>query len=140
MTSKVINHWGKWINSDIPVTGVISNNAIVQFIADEISTNGIDLSWEEFIKSDEYDPEEEYDFFESGDWLIGDWLQDEDGKYYPNPEGEYSAIVREDVTQVVYSKYTKRGNVCSPCYPGQIDLDSKGDFLAYDIPPEGYNY
>ena len=51
---------------------------------------------------------------------------------------EYSLIVGETYTQVVWSKQTKRCTLCSPCYPGQGDLDTPGDFLSYDLPPEAY--
>ena len=134
------NHWGIWVDPEIPITSVISNNLIVQFISDEMY-NGIDLDWEEFIQSDDYDPDEEYDCFESSNWLIGDWIKDKDGLWDYDPDGEYAAIVRESTTQVVYSKYTKRAGLCSPCYPGQADNESDGEFLAYDLPPEAYeNY
>ena len=134
----VVNHWGIWIDPDKPITGVVSNNQIVQFISDEMY-NGIDLAWEEFIKSPDYDPNEDYDFFESDTWLIGDWILDSDGLYDYDPNGEYAAIVRESTTQVIYSKYTRRSGLCSPCYPGQADNDSEGDYLSYDLPPGAYD-
>lgn len=150
MTVKTINHWGVWVTSDSPVTGVISNNSISQFISDEISSNGINLDWEAFqdsVNSDESLSDEDkesalesYEEFEDT-YLIGDWAKDENGLYIPADckGGDYSAIVRSDVTQVVKSKYTKRVRLCSPCFPGQGDNDSKGEFLAYDLPPEAYD-
>ena len=141
------NHWGVWVDSDTPTTNVISNNQIVQFISDEIITNGIDLAYEEHLNSPdhlEYGGECEcYDYWESwgNDYLIGDWIKDSEGLYIPDPNGEYSAIVGEIYTQVVLSKYIKTGlNLCSPCYPGQCDNDSSGEFKAYDLPPEAYDY
>ena len=74
----------------------------------------------------------------SSSWLIGDWIKDENGLYDFDPAGEYAAIVNESTTQVIYSKYTRKCLLCSPCYPGQADLDNPGEFLAYDIPPDGY--
>ena len=133
----VTNHWGIWVDPELPITGVISNNLIVQFISDEMY-NGIDLEWDEFMNSDEFDPDEDYDNFENTTWLIGDWIKDSDGLYDYDPKGEYAAIVRESTTQVVYSKYTKRAGLCSPCYPGQADNESEGRFLAYDLPSEAY--
>ena len=137
----VYNHWGIWIDPEVPITGVIQNNSIVQFISDEMY-NGIDLDYEEHIQSPfhneidcdclEYIPEDR------SNYLIGDWIKDPDGLWDYDPDGEFAAIVREDVTQVVYSKYTKKAALCSPCYPGQADLDSSGEFLAYDIPADGY--
>lgn len=97
--------------------------------------------------SDEYNQAiEEYneiDWDSSGDYLIGDWIKDKDGLYTPDESGEYAAIVREDVTQVVLSKYTTRARLCSPCYPGQADVDpnrENGGFLAYTLPKEAFDY
>lgn len=67
--------------------------------------------------------------------LIGSWKKSEDGKYEPDENGEYSAIVGELHTQVVWSKHTTRGAPCSPCFPGQVDLETPGQFLAFDLPP-----
>jgi hypothetical protein len=50
----LINHWGIWLDPEIPITGVISNNSCVQFISDEMY-NGIDLDWENHVFSDEHD-------------------------------------------------------------------------------------
>lgn len=144
------NHWGKWVDSDSPITGVISNNEISQFISDE-SYNAIDLDYEAFIAelatqydedSDEYQEAIEYYESDSPTLLIGDWIQGEDGKYEPDTsEGkEYAAIVREDVTQVVWSIYTIRARLCAPTYPGQADVEkeSNGEYLAYTLPPAAF--
>jgi hypothetical protein len=86
----------------------------------------------------DYDPREgEHDGCgpqEQGDVLIGSWKKGDDGLYEPDETGEYAAIVRETVTQVIWSKYTEGGALCSPCYPGQVDLDTPGKFLAYTLP------
>lgn len=134
-----INHWGKWIDSEIQVTGVISNNSI-EFLGDEIA-DGIDLEYEEHLQSEEHsaNPDDCWcqDIWEgNGEILIGDWIKNSDGKYDFNPAGEYAAIVREDVTQVIFSKFTKRCNICSPCYPGQVDLDSDGQYLGFTLPSD----
>ncbi len=141
---KTVNHWGKWVNSEEPVTGVISNNSIAwEFIDDEICLDceqafkefedgthtcedGEDCTCEDFIECDS-----------SHDKIIGDWILDtKTGQYEPDKNGEFAAIVRECETQIVFSKYTKRGALCSPCFPGQVDLDSSGEFLGYDLPKE----
>ena len=134
----VTNHWGIWVDPEKPITGVISNNLIVQFISDEMY-NGIDLDYETWVNSPDYDPELE-DYYDSSDstYLIGDWIKDLDGLWGYDPDGEYAAIVRESTTQVIFSKYTKRAGLCSPCYPGQADNESKGRFLAYDLPKDAY--
>jgi len=141
----VYNHWGVWVDPELPITGVISNNLIVQFISDEMY-DCIDLDYEEHINTPDHILEGEncfcVDMWDCGDstYLIGDWIKDSDGLWDYDPDGEYAAIVRESTTQVVYSKYTKRAGLCSPCYPGQADNESDGEFLAYDLPSEAYDY
>lgn len=139
-----VNHWGKWVDSDNPVTGVISNNNIAwEFIDDEICLT-CEESFKEFEDSTHECEDGEdcncADFIEcdsSHDKIIGDWILDtKTGQYSPDQNGEFAAIVRESETQVVFSKYTKRGDLCSPCFPGQVDLDSGGVFLGYDLPKE----
>ena len=136
----VYNHYGVWVDPNIPITGVVSNNQAGQFISDECM-DGIDLDWEDHIKSKLHMGEhcECYDYWESFTWLIGDWIKDpETGLYDHDPNGEYAAIVGEIYTQVIFSKYTRKSALCSPCYPGQGDNESDGDFLSYDLPPEAY--
>lgn len=158
-------HYGFTVNSDSPVTGVVQNNRI-EFLDEEMFGDGaIDLAWVEHRENckgqcehchcnhdgekcfcghkgtHEYEPQEdEHEFCgpeSSGDVLIGSWKL-VDGKYEPDETGDYAAIVRESVTQVVWSKTTKKAALCSPCYPGQADLDTPGQYLAYDLPWELY--
>lgn len=141
-----LNHWGKWIDSDVPTTGVLNSNSIAwEFIDDEIC-----LDCEEADKEFKNGTHEcEYgedcncqDFIEcnsSHTKIIGDaWrLDTKTGEYdviKDNPELEFAAIVNESTVQVVWSKYIATGAPCSLCYPGQIDLDSKGEFKAYTLP------
>lgn len=150
---------------DGAVTGVVSNNT-PEWLWDEVD-QGIDLAWIEHLQTcqgrcanchcthlraeckcseprHDYDPTNEHDFCgpeERGSTLIGDWKKDAKGDYEPDQNGKqgYSAIVRELVTQVVWSKYKKFARWCSPCYPNQGDLDSTGTAaLCYDLPPEIY--
>jgi len=97
-------------------------------------------------KDHEYDPcEDDHDGCgpeERGTVLIGSWKK-VDGNYEPDPEAkgaEYAAVVREFEIQVVWSKYTTRCAGCSPCFPGQGNLESPpgphGDFLCYTLPPD----
>ena len=135
-----VNHWGKFVNPEIPITGVINTNAIAwEFITDEICLTCEDIAEEEaeydengeLIEGDQY---LDIECDSSHTRIFGDWLQDDKGKYYADPNGEFAAIEREIYTQVVFSKTTKRCNLCSPCYPGQGDLNSKGKFLTYCLP------
>lgn len=72
--------------------------------------------------------------------LIGDWVKDDAGLYEPDQAGEFAAIVDYDsnVVMVKHSKVTKRCALCSPCYPGQADLESEGEYLGYDLPAYFY--
>lgn len=132
------NHWGIQVDSEIPITGVETNNRI-EFLTDEIySSNSINLTFETWVKEERPSIEEQEDYEWSNDqtFLIGSWKKDSDGLYIPDQTGEYSAIVGEIYTQVVWSRTTKKCALCSPCYPGQADLDSTGEFLAYCLPDD----
>ena len=142
----VKNVYGAWMDTEKPVTGVQSMNTLPEWVYDNMSYNSIDLDYENHVRNrdmelanglidqEEYDQELESWENESPTLLIGDWIKDDRDLYYPDPKGEYAAIVRETEIQVVFSKNTKRCNHCSPCFPGQADLDSDGDFLAYCLP------
>lgn len=145
------NHWGKWVDSEKPVTGVLSIHSVDCSILSDECINGIDLDYQEALKefendyqgekeSEEYEEALQYfnDMYESNDSnvLIGKWKTDSDGKYMPDETGDYSAIARESVIQIVWSKTTTRAALCSPCYPGQADLDSEGNYLAYTLPDD----
>ncbi len=55
-----------------------------------------------------------------------------------DPEAEYSAICGEINTQVVASEWMAMCAMCSPCYPGQGDLDTHGGFPTCSLPPDMY--
>src|SRR6266545_2379627 len=121
-----------------------------------MSGREIDLDWEEHQKTcndTECKSGGHQDWAESGesgDKLIGFWKKDEQsGLYEPDETKEYAAIVRSDVVQVVWSQRTVRvPAMCSPCYPGQADLDS-GEVtnslpgyeghLAYTLPADFFS-
>lgn len=87
---------------------------------------------------------------ESGDtYLIGAWYFDEDSKLWEvnkspdlDDESAYAAIVDYDfsggIVQVIWSRTVTRGALCSPCCAGQVDLDSEGDYIGYDLPLSFY--
>ncbi len=135
----VTNHYGVYVDSETPTTGVITNHEIMHLIDAMYYEDGIDLDFEEHLKecpNDDHDHCWESNGSET--WLIGDWQKGADGLYEPDKDGQYgySAIVGEVYTQVVWSKWTTKGELCSPCYPGQGNVGSKGDFLMFTMPPE----
>lgn len=78
---------------------------------------------------------------ERGTVLAGGWVKDQaSGKWAPDESGVWSAIVGEIYVQVVWSKTTKRCEPCSPCYPGQGNLDTPDEdgFLCFDLPEAYY--
>lgn len=237
-----VNHWGRWVDSDNPVTGVVSLNSL-EWIHDLTMGDVIDLTyeegWKEFLRDkvarmphdpskqpgairrlrradgfadcwiaygddfvvsasdDPLHPQGVWSYNDVRDWskwnrelgvtvdwgdlpltlrrylvewvdsdaeltpteeeiaewreeynecdqppatyLVGAWRQDEEGLYEPDDltdDKEFSAIVSYDsmTAQVVRSKWVRAGALCSPCYPGQVDLDTPGDYLGFDFP------
>jgi hypothetical protein len=147
----VKNHYGKWVNSEEPITGVLNGNQI----AWEWMDDGTCLDCEEVINKhyrhtdfDEYCEKCPYcveadDFCldwllcEGHDHIYGDWILDtKTEQYSPDEKGEFAAIYNGNYNtlQVVWSKFTTRAALCSPCYPGQGDVGSKGEFLAFTLP------
>ena len=119
------------------VTGVHSGNDVEHW--DDFDS-GIDLDYEEHIKECEaYLKDGCCDcMLDTGRTLFGNWVKDEDGLYDADPNGEYSAIYNpnENTIQVVRSRFKIKCLHCSPCYPGQGDVDTPGDLVAYMLPPD----
>jgi hypothetical protein len=146
---KVVNHWGYYVDSSKPTTGVFQNSK-AYWLWEEID-NGSNFAWWQHLEYCEGNEDGDHDFcFEidgSQTELIGFeqttnkeeswyWLPKQEIGFMPDPAAEYSAIVGESYTQVVRSKWFIFCNLSSPCYPGQGDADSKGSFLAYSLPPD----
>ena len=99
MTTK--NVYGKWMDTEKPVTGVTTLNHCPDWVHEElynaIDPDELDFQMEMDNKLHEGEmTEEEYDnawdYYEGSTIkLIGDWLRDGD-MYNPDPDGEYSAI------------------------------------------------
>ena len=126
----IVNHYGFTVDSKVPIVGVI-NSTDPEFLYDDV-LNGIDLSFEDFMKENpDADPD---DYIEDeATYLIG-FIKVKD-MYEPNPNAEYSAIVSVPYTQIVASNFASKTQLCSPCYPGQGDLDNAGEFITYTLPP-----
>lgn len=131
-----------------PTTGVYSGGDLPW----EWIDNGdyIDLAYEAAVyelkasgMSDE-DIDTELEYFDSStDQLYGDWLQDNDGLYYPDPNGEFALLYdsNDGVGQLVLSKWVRYGRPASPCFPGQVDAREDDplepdDEPRYAIPSE----
>ena len=141
----MVNHYGVYVNPDEPTTGVYNGNQVnweyldYDFICldcanaihefEQMNPDFTDSDWQCFV-DDLY--------CEGHTHLYGEWIQDENGAYMPDKNGEYAFIYDSNYNtiQVVWSKHTIKGSLCSPCYPGQVDVGSSGDFIAYALPPD----
>lgn len=128
----ITNHWGITVNSEVPITGVV-NASRPEWLYME---NGINLEFEDHIKkcSNEY-----HDFCcedSVNDTILIGYIKDNTGKYVFDKKAEYSAIISEVYAQITQSRYVSRCALCSPCYPGQGDLDTKGDYMTFTLPPD----
>ncbi len=132
MTTKL--HWGLYVNSEIPVAGVL-NSSDAEFLYEEAFKNGIDIAFEEHCKECKNEYHDDCWCDDEPTYLIGFKKNDKD-EYVLDESAEYSAIVGPQYTQVLASKYASRCKLCSPCFPGQGDLDTPGEYLAFTLPPE----
>ena len=133
------SHYGVILVTTKPTTGVVSNKS-VEFLADACTDgSAIDLAWEEHCLECQEEEHDNCGEFDRGTLLIGAWIKIA-GLWAPDTSGEFSAIVGESYTQVVWSRHAKRAALCSPCYPGQGDLNSPSEsgVLCYDLPPDLY--
>ena len=127
-------HYGVIVDSEVPVIGVVLAT-IPEWLQEEtLLSLTIDLAWDEHLETCPLDDHCDCDV-QSDCYLIG-FERGNDGKYDINTNAEYSAIVGETYCFVHASKWVQRCALCSPCFPGQGDLDSKGEFLAFTLPPE----
>lgn len=120
--------------------------------------SSIDLSWEMFCREyrlthdlpeDAEIPDEICEVFEDDEpnYLIGDWDQDKDGLYFVSPNcngmgfaARLGYLGGAPLITVHWSKFTRHVRaMCSPCCPGQADLDSgDGNIEAYAPPMDWY--
>lgn len=129
-------HYGIPVNSEVPTTGVFSYHS-AEFIQDDMYLGdtitdcciGCNLP-----NTDDFACENcEYDT-ENSTVYIGCILTD-DNKVDIDPKAEYSAVCGGLYIQVIKSKYVIHGALCSPCYPGQVDAETPGDYQGYSLPP-----
>lgn len=151
---KIVNadsvyHWGRWIVADSPAGGVVAVHSLSEWFWDSIDTLGINITEEEVLEEwDRDNPGEDFDwdgaYLEECTYILGDWEKDTNSGQYTESGNQFgfSAVVTTlggaYNVHIVASKYARRGALGSPCIPGQIDLDSPGDYLAFDLPPSYY--
>jgi hypothetical protein len=129
-------HYSIPVSSEIPITGVVDTSA-PEWLLEEVHLHGIDIGFEEHTKECNKEYHDDCYYNECPSYIIG-YKKDEKGDFVPDTASEFSAIVNgnENTTQVTHSKWVSRVALCSPCYPGQGDLVSSGDYLAYTLPPD----
>lgn len=113
--------------------------------------NGYDLGYYNHLVENNISLEEaenKYFDIESGEVLIGFrpieentpqswyWFESLGVGFEIDPGAEYSAVVGENVVQVVKSRWAIQGSPFNSCYPNQVDGDEEGDEWGYSLPPE----
>lgn len=130
----LISHWGQFIDTEVPTTGVIGCNDAM-WLMERFTYHGIDLDFEEYIAAggdpDEYEAQEPT-------MLLG-FKKDAEGLYEVDENAEISAILRGSTIQIVRSDYVAKGTPCSPCFPGQCTIDPQGECLCYAPAPDFYD-
>lgn len=128
-------HYGITVSSEVPITGVLDTTA-PEWWLEEINQHGIDTDFEEHLKECNKEFHDDCYFNDCPSYIVG-YKKDEKGDFVPDIKAESSAIVNgnQNTTQVTRSKWVSRVILCSPCYPGQGDLDNSGEYLAYNLPP-----
>ena len=153
-----LTHYGVHIDSEIPIVGVVTNHE-PEFLIEEVN-QGVDIDWVEYEADCEFRGIE----IDDPDWCQGTTIVgfvespmrpelvlkhnhlaiEVAGKaYVADPDAEYQAICGEVYTQILSSRYVQRCALCSPCYPGQGDLDSPvgeryrhhNGFMTFTLPP-----
>jgi len=132
-----------------PSTGVVSGSEVTELHGQDFHSPGYETEFfnklsRELQMSVPYAQAKEnaaefLSDYESDLDLFGDWGKDSKGNYQPMGDDHgFSAIYRPDVNvvQIVNSKYIMKGWACSPCYPGQVDLDTPGNLWGYCLPPD----
>lgn len=158
------NHYGCSVDSEKPVVGVVTNHQPEFLCEDISSHGiDIDLEEYLSSCESGNDEEAVVDIWESGAMIVGfkEWdykthfsnpdmttadvlafiyqfqpwaIVVGDKVFVPDDVWDYQAICGDVCTQVLKSKFVQRASLCSPCFPGQADLDTPGDFLTYTLP------
>ncbi len=123
------------MSEETHLTGVLNTNEIAWECMD---VDYVCLTCEHAIEENPDD--DDYDWLEcdsSHTKIHGDWiLNTKTGQYEPDKGGEFAMIENESTCQVVFSTTVKNGNLCSPCFPNQVEFSRDGDTNGYALPDE----
>jgi hypothetical protein len=128
------------------MTGVVSANSVPAIWDDAFYGDYVISDYDIAVKEGSIDPNaEDYEYYEIEDctYYIGfRWTSDGD-EIVPAEGVEFSAVLQAlggaYNVHVVQSKHTTSvASMCSPCCPGQADLDSGlgNNWDCYTLPPE----
>jgi hypothetical protein len=125
------------------VTGVMSGHDLDWDVLDynEMVCIDCEVAYEDWL---EENPDAETDEFwgqhecSGHDHLYGDWKQGKGGKWEADRDGRQGFALIYDsnmnVAQVVWSRIAKWTWWCSPCYPGQGDVDEESMLITEPRP------
>lgn len=127
-------------------TGVVSWWSLDAWCLSDLIDSGDDVLWNSYAYENRDDPnfESVSDSYDADSTLVyfGFTYDADTDQYDIDLNAEFSAIVSNQngcpTIQIVASKHYKRVRaMCSPCYPGQCDIDSgDGWLLCYSLPPD----
>jgi hypothetical protein len=137
-------------NEDL-LPGVVAVNNLGDWFWDEVYNNGLNLDewrwYNDFAERSDGEPvPDDYPMIDEPTWLVGDWRLDGDKwEAFAGTNG-YSAILQwmggaAILTVVRSDHWTSVTSMCSPCCPGQANLDSGYDergYTCYSLPAEFY--
>jgi hypothetical protein len=134
-----LNHFGVRVDSNEPCPGIFQNND-AEWLYDEFD-HALNLThWEH---KQEHKCDDECDFETDGStWLVGYKFIKSKNIWVVDKKAPWSAIIDCDQwyhTTVMHSKWFYRGELCSPCCPGQVSIGEPGRFLCYAPDPEVFS-
>ena len=127
-------------NTGIPY-GVVSLNSLQDWVFDEFSHNGVNLTYEAALEEAQLEKEfDEEEFNETYSMVVA---EEEEFELEMEPEGLkllLGYLGGAPLVWVLESPHTAKVRECSPCVPNAGDLDSKGEgsVLCYTLPPEWF--
>ena len=133
---KVSTHYGVPVSTGVPVPGVFTNGD-VDFLFDLDMDDALYSEHAAKCGNENHDDCAPQDTHE---WLGGFTLVKEGGKLQWDRDIEKNIAfdVSEVYSRVFASQWVISCNLCSPCYPGQGDVDFDGEHLAYSFPPDTF--